>query len=176
MLEGIPEDSLPEHLRNNRRDDLLIEQHAALLNEAATALEACESWSLATPMVLVDQRADGVGRILPIGQLGQWLEHLPPALDDFVRLRKRGMGLKEAWNLCHQESGDDFAVAWERARHGEAMVCHDDLAQFAGLCQRGAARSPRELLVVVRWPEQVSAFLLSCQRQGPRDHKGPGLE
>lgn len=176
MVEESPGGSTPEQRRNSRRDTLLIEQHATLLTEAAAALEACDSWSLATPMVLLDQRAGGVGRILPIGQLGQWLEHLPPALDDFIRLRKAGMGVEEAWTRCRREGGDDFAVAWERAQQSEAMVCHDDLAQFAGLCQRGSARRPRELLVVVRWPEQVSAFLLSCQRQGQDERQGPALD
>jgi hypothetical protein len=137
------------------------------LNQAAAALESCQSWSLATPMVLIGDPPDGEGLILPIGQLGQWLEHLPAALDGFVHRRQQGMGVDEAFRLSRAEGGEDFAQAWERAQRGTPLVSHDDLASFASLCQRGFARHPRELLVVVRWPEQVSAFLIACQWVGP---------
>ncbi len=148
------------------REAQLIEAQAALLNQAAAALEAASSWSLGAPMVLVDEQR-GEARVLPIGQIGLWLDHLPPELDGFVRLRQGGRGLEEAYNLSRAEGGAYFDGAWERAQEGVALVCHDDLARFAALAQRGFARSPRELLVVVRWPENVSAFLLSCQRQSP---------
>jgi len=150
--------------RTSGREAQLIEAQAALLNHAAAALEDARSWSLEAPMVLMDEQR-GEARIVPIGQIGLWLDHLPPELDGFVRLRKGGRGLEEAYSLSRAEGGADFEVAWERAQQGVALVCHDDLARFAALAQRGFARQPRELLVVVRWPENVSAFLLSCQRQ-----------
>ena len=151
-------------------EERLIETRAVLLHEATTQLESLQTWSLATPMVLVDGAADagdGDGRILPIGQLGRWLAHLPAALDGFVRLRQGGMGLEEAYDRSLREAGSDFREAWERAQQERPLVCHDDLARFASLCQRGFARKPRELLVVVRWPERVTAFLLARQLQRP---------
>jgi hypothetical protein len=165
MQQDLPDDSQGERQRPDSREALLIDTHEALLTEAAISLEACSSWTLETPMVLLDPLGGSEGRILPIGQLGQWLDHLPPALDGFVRLRQGGMGLDEAYDRSSQEGGADFAEAWERAQQGVALVCHDDLVRFASLCQRGYARNPKELLVVVRRPDQVSAFLLSCQRE-----------
>ena len=165
MQQDRPDDSPGERQRPDSREALLIDAHMALLAEAAASLEACSSWTLETPMVLLDPRGGSEGRILPIGQLGQWLDHLPPALDGFVRLRQGGMGLDEAYDRSRQEGGADFSEAWERAQQGVALVCHDDLVRFASLSQRGYGRQPKELLVVVRWPDQVSAFLLSCQRE-----------
>lgn len=149
------------------RENQLIEAQMPLLHRAAAALEACSHWDLDTPMVLVTQPPGQEGRLVPIGQLGLWLEHLPAALDGFVRRRQQGLPLDTAYHLSLGEGGDDFPLAWERMQDRHPLVCHDDLVRFAALCQKGFGRDPRELLVVVCWPEQVSAFLLSCQKQGP---------
>lgn len=149
------------------RERRLIEAQTPLLNRAAAALEACGQWSLDTPMVLVDRPPELEGQLMPIGQLGLSLEHLPAALDGFVRRRQQGMPLETAHHLSLREGGDDFQAAWERVQDRHPLVCHDDLVRFAALCQKGFSRDPKQLLVVVCWPEQVSAFLLACRRQGP---------
>ena len=159
--------------RDDRRQAQLLETVSALLNQAAAALEAETSWTLQTPMLLVEQPAAGEGRILPIGQLGQWLQTLPPALDGFVRLRQRGLDLQQAYAISEQEGGPEFVRAYGQAlQRGTALLCHDDLARFASLSQTGFCRRPRELLLVVCWPERVDALLLSCQRQRPDNRDG----
>jgi hypothetical protein len=43
-------------------------------------------------------------------------------------------------------------------------VSHDDLNGFAVLSQQGFSRTPRNMLVVMNWGNQVTAFLVSCDR------------
>lgn len=145
----------------------LVQRHRPLLARAAGSLLAEPAWSLATVAALVKGEGTDGGRLVAVGELGRCLDHLGPELDAFVRLRREGVTHDEAHARCLREQGPAFAEALERARRGHPLVSHDDLAFFASLSQRGFARDPRELLVVVRWPEQVSVFLLACERQDP---------
>ena len=47
-----------------------------------------------------------------------------------------------------------------------ALVTYDNLAEFASLSQKGLARNPRELLVLARWPQRITAYQLSCEQLG----------
>ncbi|MEB3332218.1 MAG: hypothetical protein VKI83_06985 [Synechococcaceae cyanobacterium] len=146
----------------------LVAAHGTTLAAAADRLQNCASWSLQTPLVLLRPGLPGSGAIaeasiLAVAGLAAELEHLPPELDAFVRLRQQGIALKAAQQQCLAEQGESFRQAWQRAVQGQALVSHDDLARFAALSQRGFSRRPQELLVVVAWPDQVTAFLLACQ-------------
>jgi hypothetical protein len=146
----------------------LVDQHREALIPAACALIEAEHWSLAAPCALiqVDPAAPEL-RVLPVGQLGERLEHLPIELDGFIRLRRQGMGLDAALAHCRREEGEAFEAAWQASQHTRALISHDNLVEFAALSQKGFGREPRELLVVVRWPDQVTAFLCAVSRRGP---------
>ena len=53
-----------------------------------------------------------------------------------------------------------------KALAGNPLVTHDNLAGFAALSHKGVGRSPRELLVVVRWSDRVTACLVTCEPLG----------
>ena len=38
------------------------------------------------------------------------------------------------------------------------------VVKFAAKAQLGFLRDPRELVVLVKWPDQVTAFLLACDQ------------
>lgn len=105
------------------------------------------SWSLEATMVLMhtEKRCATIG---PVSALSSFLEHTRPELDTFLRLQDEGM---------------EFEQACEVAETGQALITHDTLVEFATLSQKGFARTSRELLVVAKWPDDVSAFLVSCR-------------
>lgn len=138
----------------------LAEAHRPVLAQAGQGLLRQNCWSLQCPAVLLSPGSTHPGRIVSVGELSQWLEHLPPELDAFVRLRQAGMAVEQARIQCLAEQGESFRAAWEQVQDRHPLVTHDNLAQFAALSQQGFARTPRELLVVVQWPQQVTAFLL----------------
>lgn len=147
----------------------LVAAHGATLARAADQLLAAGAWSLQAPLALLRQgESSGAGEasILTVAALAGELEHLPPELDAFVRLRQAGRPLEDAQRQCLEEQGEPFRQAWEQAQQGQALLSHDDLARLAGLSQRGFARRPRELLVVVAWPDRVTAFLVACRPGG----------
>lgn len=145
----------------------LLASHRAPLAAAAGILLAQESWSLEAPMLLIEvEPAGSRARLGTVAQLPSWLEHLDPDLDAFVRLRQAGVDFEQARDQCRREQGDAFEAAWARALAGHPLVTHDNLAGFAALSQRGFGRRPRELLVVVRWSDQVNACLVRCERLG----------
>ena len=146
----------------------LVDQHREALIPAASALIEAEQWSLAAPCALI--QADPAApelRLLQVGQLGERLEHLPSELDGFIRLRRQGMGLEAALAQCRRQEGETFEVAWQASQHTNALISHDNLVEFVALSQKGFGCEPRELLVVVRWPGQVTAFLCAVSRSGP---------
>ncbi|MEB3104182.1 MAG: hypothetical protein VKN17_00210 [Cyanobacteriota bacterium] len=146
----------------------LVEQHREGLIPAAASLIEADGWNLHAPCALIQAAPDLAGvEVLPVGRLGERLEHLPIALDGFIRLRRQGMGLEAALAQCRQEDGEAFEAAWQASQHTNALITHDNLVEFAALSQKGFGREPRELLVVVRWPDQVTAFLCACSRSGP---------
>ncbi len=146
----------------------LVEHHREGLIPAARELMEAEGWSLKAPCALVhaDGVEDGVD-VLAVGRLGERIEHLPIELDGFIRLRRQGMARDAALAQCRREDGDAFDAAWQASLHTNALITHDNLVEFAALSQKGFGREPRELLVVVRWPDQVTAFLCACSRSGP---------
>lgn len=147
----------------------LLADHRRELAEAARVLLAQGSWSLEAPMLLIEAQRGGTrARQGAVGQLSSWLEHLDPELDAFVRLRQAGVDFELARDQCRREQGDAFEMAWARALAGNPLVTHDNLAEFAALSLKGFGRSPRELLVVVRWNDRVTACLVSCE---PLDSK-----
>lgn len=52
----------------------------------------------------------------------------------------------------------------ESVKSRGALVTQDNLAEFTALSQKGFARSPRELLVVAKGPDNVTAFLVSFEQ------------
>ena len=146
----------------------LVEQHREGLIPAARALIEAEGWTLESPCALIHaDGAEGAVEVLAVGRLGERIEHLPIELDGFIRLRRQGMGLDAALAQCRREDGEAFEAAWQASQRTNALITHDNLVEFAALSQKGFGREPRELLVVVRWPDQVTAFLCACSRSGP---------
>jgi len=142
----------------------LIAAHRRPLAESAQILLALKSWSLEAPMLLIEEGPGGTtARPGAVGQLSSWLEHLDPELDAFVHLRQAGIDFDLARAQCLREQGEAFELAWARALAGNPLVTHDNLAGFAALSQKGFSRSPRELLVVVRWSDRVTACLVACE-------------
>lgn len=151
-----------------RRHAELVESHREGLIPAAQELIEASGWSLEAPCALIHaDPAEGGVEVLAVGRLGERLEHLPIELDGFIRLRRQGMALEAALAQCRLEDGEAFEAAWQASQHTNALITHDNLVEFAALSQKGFGREPRELLVVVRWPDQVTAFLCACSRSGP---------
>lgn len=121
------------------------------------------SWSLQATMVLIhtEERCATIG---PVSALSSFLEHTRPEFDTFLSLQDEGMEFEEAYQHCLAEQGQDFLEACEVAETSQALLTHDTLVEFAALSQKGFARTPRELLVVAKWPDYVSAFLVSCRQ------------
>jgi hypothetical protein len=150
------------------RHERLLEGHHGALCQAAERLLEEPAWSLATTALLLRTAGQDRSQVVAVGDLGRWIEHLGPDLDAFVRLRRRGVDVGEAYARCRAVEGETFLGAWEGLEGKRPLVSHDDLNQFAVLSQQGFARSPRNLLVVVNWGERVTAFLVACDRQRKR--------
>ena len=151
-----------------RRHAELVENHREGLIPAARDLIEATQWSLEAPCALIHaDGAEGGVEVLAVGRLGERIEHLPIELDGFIRLRRQGLSLEAALERCRQEDGEAFEVAWRASQNTAALITHDNLVEFAALSQKGFGREPRELLVVVRWRDQVTAFLCACSRSGP---------
>ncbi|MFO0016750.1 MAG: hypothetical protein ACK52U_09350 [Synechococcaceae cyanobacterium] len=143
----------------------LVAGHRRELSLAASQLLARSSWDLQAPALLLRAPAGLLALRLPVGQLGRWIDHLPQELDGFVRLRQRGVPLEEAKAHCQRQQGESFTQAWERMQDRHPLLSHDDLSRLADLSRRGFCRTPRQLLVVVQWPQRVTVFMLSCPAQ-----------
>ena len=141
----------------------LVARHREALSQAANALLACSGWTLEAPALLLRPGSGQAGTVA-VGQLGRWIPHLSPALDGFVRLCQQGLDPDSARRRCLAEQGDGFDQAWREAEQARPLISHDDLSRFADLSRRGWRREPKELLVVVQWPQQVTAFLVRCER------------
>jgi hypothetical protein len=146
------------------RHERLLETHQGPLRDAAQRLLAEGTWSLATTALLLAADGPDRSRVVAVGDLGRWIDHLGPDLDSFVRLRRQGVGTEEAYGRCRELEGDTFLSAWQAIQGRHPLVSHDDLNHFAVLSQQGFSRTPRNLLVVVNWGDQVTAFLVSCDR------------
>ncbi len=157
------------------RHERLLESHHGALCQAAERLLKETAWSLATTALLLRTMGPVGSQVVAVGDLGRWIEHLGPDLDAFVRLRREGVEVGEAYARCRAIEGATFLGAWEQVQGRLPLVSHDDLNQFAVLSQQGFSRSPRNLLVVVNWGERVTAFLVACDRQRQRPSPaGPG--
>jgi hypothetical protein len=157
------------------RHEGLLESHRGALSEAAERLLETTAWSLATPSLLLRTAAPTASQVVAVGDLGRWIPHLGPDLDAFVRLRRQGVDVGEAYARCRASDGEAFLGAWGSVRGERPLLSHDDLNRFAVLSQQGFSRSPRNLLVVVNWGERVTAFLVACERQRRRTPPiGPG--
>ncbi|MEA5411203.1 hypothetical protein VB737_05425 [Synechococcus sp. BA-120 BA3] len=147
------------------RHEGLLESHHGALCQAAERLLEETAWSLATTSLLLRTTGPVPSQVVAVGDLGRWIDHLGPDLDTFVRLRRQGLDVAEAYARCRAAEGETFLGAWEDLRGAQPLVSHDDLNQFAVLSQQGFCRSPRNLLVVVHWGDRVTAFLVACDRQ-----------
>jgi hypothetical protein len=147
------------------RHEQLLESHHGALMEAAERLLSEATWSLATTALLLTPTDPDRSRLAAVGDLGRWIDHLGPDLDSFVRLRRQGVGTEEAYARCLGLEGESFLRAWGALQGRHPLVSHDDLNGFAVLSQQGFSRTPRSLLVVVNWGDQVTAFLVTCDRQ-----------
>ncbi|WP_094555441.1 hypothetical protein [Synechococcus sp. 1G10] len=140
----------------------LVEDYRESMVIAADKLLAQPSWTLEATVVLMHLHSGAV-TIGPVRSLPLWLEHLPPELDEFVRLQDQGVSFDEAYVQCLAEQGQEFVDACEAAKRGKPLVSHDNLAEFTALSQKGFAREPRELLALAQWPDHVTGFLVSCE-------------
>jgi hypothetical protein len=146
------------------RHERLLEGHHGALREAAERLLAEATWSLATTALLLSTAGPDRSRMVAVGDLGRWIDHLGPDLDSFVRLRLQGVSTEEAYARCRALEEDSFLRAWQALQGRHPLVSHDDLNGFAVLSQQGFSRTPRNMLVVMNWGNQVTAFLVSCDR------------
>jgi hypothetical protein len=146
-----------------RTHQALAEDYRCHLQIAAGKLLALPNWSLEATVALIHTQTQGI-TIGPVRSLPLWLDHLPPELDAFVRLQEQGVSFEEAYQRCLAEQGQEFFAAIEASKASGALVTHDNLAEFAVLSQKGFARDPRELLVLAKWPDNVTGFLLSCEQ------------
>ena len=139
-----------------RTHQALAEDYRWHLQIAAGKLLALPSWSLEATVAIIHTQTEGI-TIGPVRSLPSFLDHSPPEFDAFVRLQEQGVS-------CLAEQGQEFLDAIEATKASGALVTHDNLAEFAALSQTGFARAPRELLVLAQWPDNVTAFLVSCQQ------------
>lgn len=146
------------------RHERLLDSHHGALQKAADQVLTEATWSLATTALLLATTGPDHSRVVAVGDLGRWIDHLGPDLDDFVRLRRQGVSTEEAYTRCREMEGDAFLGAWNALQGRHPLVSHDDLNGFAVLSQQGFSRSPRNMLVVVNWGHQVTAFLVACDR------------
>ncbi|MDM7952545.1 MAG: hypothetical protein QUV07_04915 [Cyanobium sp. CZS 25K] len=146
------------------RHERLLETHHGALCLAADRLLKEAAWSLATTALLLRPDHPDRSQVVAVGDLGRWIEHLGPDLDAFVRLRRQGLTPEEAYARCRSLEGETFLRSWSDLHGKQPLVSHDDLHSFAVLSQQGFARTPRNMLVVVNWGDQVTAFLVSCDR------------
>ncbi len=146
------------------RHERLLDSHPEALRNAANQLLGEATWSLATTALLLSTTGPDPSRVVAVGDLGRWIDHLGPDLDGFVRLRRQGVATEEAYARCRELEGDTFLGAWNALQGRHPLVSHDDLNRFAVLSQQGFSRSPRNMLVVVNWGDQVTAFLVACDR------------
>lgn len=74
------------------------------------------------------------------------------------------MSFEEAYAQCLAEQGQEFLAAIEASKASGALVTHDNLAEFTTLSQKGFTRDPRALLVMAKWPDNVTGSLVSCEQ------------
>jgi len=146
-----------------RTHQALAEDYRWHLQVAAGKLLDLPSWSLDATVAIIHTQVEGI-TIGPVRSLPAFLEHSPPEFDAFVRLQDQGVSFEEAYQRCLAEQGQEFFAAIEASKASGALVTHDNLAEFAALSQKGFARDPRELLVLAKWPDNVTGFLLSCEQ------------
>jgi hypothetical protein len=79
-----------------------------------------------------------------------------------VRLQEQGVSVEDAYAQCLADQGQEFVGAIENTKASGALVSYNNLAKFAALSQKGFTREPRELLVLAKWRDNVTAFLVSC--------------
>jgi len=146
-----------------RRHQALAEDYRWNLQIAADKLMALPSWSLEATVALIHTQTEGI-TIGPVGRLSGWLDHAPPAFDAFVKLQDEGVTFGEAYQRCLAEQGQEILDACEFVKSNGALVTHDNLAEFATLAQKDFARDPRELLVLAKWPDNVTTLILACHK------------
>lgn len=95
------------------RHERLLESHHGALCQAAERLLAETAWSLATTALLLQAAGQDRSQVVAVGDLGRWIEHLGPDLDAFVRLRRRGVDVGEAYARCRALEG---RLSWAPGR------------------------------------------------------------
>jgi hypothetical protein len=140
----------------------LVEDYRESFEIAAGKLLAQPSWTLEATVVLMHLH-NGAVTIGPVRSLSLWLDHLPPELDEFVRLQEQGVPFEEAYARCEAEQGQEFIDAYVAAKRSKPLVTHDNLAELTALSQKGFAREPRELLALAQWSDHVTAYLVVCE-------------
>ena len=139
----------------------LVEEYLGALELAAEKLLDLPSWSEEATCVLLHQPQGGVS-IAQVQGLPGLLEPISSAgFDTYARLRFEGKSVDAALQACIET----YVVNPSQAQDPELLeplVTEAQVLKFAALAQLGFVRDPRELLVLVRWPDQVTAFLVSC--------------
>jgi hypothetical protein len=130
-----------------RKHQALTEEYHWHLQITADKLLAQPSWSLEATMALIHIQEQGI-TIGPVGNLSGWLDHAPPAFDAYVRMQEQGVSVKEAYQRCLEEQGQEFLDACAFVKATGALVSYNNLAEFAALSQKGFARDPKELLAL----------------------------
>ena len=157
-------------------------EHSRLLHlchdavkEAARVLMDLHRWSLAAPVVLIDNPPNHQAHAVPVGSLPELLPFPSalgrPELRRWLDLQE-GMDSREAWRICADgPDGEAFLTEWDRARkEGEAgrLLSIDQLGALIAESRHGFQHSPRELLLVVleetegKQPQLIS-LRLNCQ-------------
>jgi hypothetical protein len=141
----------------------LVEEYLGALEIAAEKLLALPSWSEEATIVLLHQPQGGVS-IAPIQGLAGLLEPISiPGIDTYARMRFEGKGIDEALQACIDTYVVNPTQDQGKPERLEPLVTEEQAAEFVALAEKGFARDSRELLVLVKWPDQVTAFLASCE-------------
>ena len=138
----------------------LVEEYLGTLELAAEKLLALPSWSEEATCVLLRQPEGGVS-IVPIKGLAGLLEPISIAgIDTYARLRLEGKGIDEALQACIDTYVVNRSLDQGKPERLEPLVTAPQVAEFGALAEKGFGQDPRELLVLVKWPDQVTAFLV----------------
>ncbi|WP_255120044.1 hypothetical protein [Synechococcus sp. Cruz CV-v-12] len=102
--------------------------------------------------------------LAPIQGLPGLLRPIPTTgIDTYARLRFEGKSLDNALQACIVKDQVNPSQDLD-PKQLEPLVAEAQVLKFAALAQLAFARDPRELLVLVKWPDQVSAFLVPCDQ------------
>jgi hypothetical protein len=86
------------------------------------------------------------------------------SLDTYACLRFQVNTMDQAHQACIDKDLVNPNRDQGKPEQLEPLVTGAQLAEIVAMAQKGFARNPPELLVIVKWPDQVTIFLVSCEQ------------